>query len=52
MGRTDFCGGRDDLLIHMIETKLMKLPDETLVYPGHGYPTKIGVEKETNPYLS
>lgn len=37
-------------LVKNIEEKLFVLPDDTLVYPGHGFPTKIGIEKEENPF--
>lgn len=51
IGRTDFPGGDFDTLIKSIETKLMTLPDNTIVYPGHGGQTTIGFEKANNPYL-
>lgn len=46
MGRTDLPGGSLDELIRSIKTKLFTLPDETLVYPGHGEMTSIGEERE------
>ncbi len=51
VGRTDLGYGDHDLLIDSIRTKLLVLPDETVVYPGHGDPTTIGVEKLHNPFL-
>ncbi len=51
IGRTDLPGGDYDTLINSIEKKLWPLPDETLVYPGHGIPTTIGEEKEFNPFF-
>jgi len=52
VGRWDLPGGSHETLIQGIKTHLMPLPAETQVYPGHGGPTTIGVEKETNPYLT
>jgi glyoxylase-like metal-dependent hydrolase (beta-lactamase superfamily II) len=51
IGRTDLPGGVHDLLIDGIKTKLMGLPDEVVVYPGHGPSTTIGAERWSNPYL-
>jgi len=51
IGRTDFPGGSHEQLISGIKNKLWKLPDETIVYSGHGPETSIGYEKTTNPYL-
>lgn len=50
IGRTDFPGGDLDQLLDGIRRKLYVLPDETIVYPGHGDPTRIGDERTTNPY--
>ncbi len=52
IGRTDMPGGDTDLLLESIRNKLMVLPDEVMVYPGHGEPTTIGYEKEHNPFLA
>jgi hydroxyacylglutathione hydrolase len=52
IGRTDFPGGSTRMLLDGIRTKLLPLPDDTLVYPGHGPHTSIGVEREQNPYLA
>ncbi len=51
IGRTDFPGCSHDRLIESIHEKLMVLPDETVVYPGHGPPTTIGDERRGNPFL-
>ena len=51
IGRTDLPGGDLPTLIHSIRTQLMTLPDQTIVYPGHGDPTTIGHERTHNPYL-
>jgi hydroxyacylglutathione hydrolase len=52
IGRTDLPGGDYDTLIHSIRTKLLVLPDATIVYSGHGEPTTIGHEKKFNPFLN
>jgi glyoxylase-like metal-dependent hydrolase (beta-lactamase superfamily II) len=51
IGRTDLPGGDYDTLIHSIRHTLFSLPDDTVVYPGHGEPTTIGFEKMNNPFL-
>lgn len=51
IGRTDLPGGDFDTLINSIQHKLWKLPDETVVYPGHGPSTNIAFEKANNPFL-
>jgi len=51
IGRTDFPGCSHERLIKSIHDKLMVLPDETPVYPGHGPPTTIGDERRGNPFL-
>jgi hydroxyacylglutathione hydrolase len=51
IGRTDLPGGSYDRLINSIHQKLMVLPDEMVVYPGHGPATTIGAERRTNPFL-
>lgn len=51
IGRTDLPGGNHSQLISGIKTKLMTLPPETVVYPGHGPATTIGEEADFNPYI-
>jgi len=51
VGRTDFPGGSHRQLIDGIQTKLMVLPDNTAVYPGHGPETTIGDERRLNSFL-
>lgn len=51
VGRTDLPGGDMATLISSIKNKLLALPDETIVYSGHGPATTIGKEKRTNPFL-
>ncbi|HEV2647346.1 MAG TPA: MBL fold metallo-hydrolase [Acidobacteriaceae bacterium] len=51
VGRTDLPGGDTQTLIRSIREKLLVLPDETKVVPGHGSNTTIGAERETNPFL-
>ena len=50
IGRTDFPGGDQQLLIEGIHRHLFGLPDDTLVFPGHGPTTTIGQEKQDNPF--
>jgi len=52
IGRTDLPGGNYDQLINSIQTKLMSLPPDTEVIPGHGPSTTIGAEALSNPFLS
>lgn len=52
IGRTDLPTGHFDTLIKNIQEKLMILPDETLVYSGHGPATTIGYERNHNPFLA
>jgi glyoxylase-like metal-dependent hydrolase (beta-lactamase superfamily II) len=51
IGRTDLPGGNHDLLLDNIEQKLFALPDDCVVYPGHGPETTIGFEKQHNPFF-
>jgi len=51
IGRTDLPGGDYDTLINSIRQKLLVLPDDTVVYSGHGEPTTIGAERRSNPFI-
>ncbi len=51
IGRTDLPGGDHQTLLNSIREQLFVLPDEVVVYPGHGMPTTIGHEKRNNPFL-
>src|SRR6202011_3285856 len=51
IGRTDLWGGSLDQILRSIRSALMPLPDESIVLPGHGPQTTIGVERATNPFL-
>ena len=51
IGRSDFTGGNYEDLITSIKTKLLKLPDETIVLPGHMGESTIGYERKHNPFL-
>jgi len=52
IGRTDFPGASEEQLISSIKERLLKLPDETVVYPGHGGQTTIGYERKHNSFLA
>ncbi len=51
IGRTDLPGGDFETIMRSIGEKLLTLPDDTVVFSGHGIPTTIGQEKRENPYL-
>jgi glyoxylase-like metal-dependent hydrolase (beta-lactamase superfamily II) len=51
IGRTDLWGGSMEQIMESLRTKLMHLPDETIVHPGHGPVTTIGNERQLNPFL-
>lgn len=51
VGRTDFPGGSMSEIVRSIKEKVMLLPDDTKVYPGHGEGTSVGYERENNPFL-
>ncbi|HEX8549463.1 MAG TPA: MBL fold metallo-hydrolase [Cytophagaceae bacterium] len=52
VGRTDFPGCSHEALLNSIRTKLYVLPDQTVIYPGHGPTTTILEEKEYNPFCN
>jgi glyoxylase-like metal-dependent hydrolase (beta-lactamase superfamily II) len=52
IGRTDLLGGDAHLLMASIHDRLLSLPDETIVYPGHGPSSTIGDERQSNPFLN
>lgn len=52
IGRTDLPGGDLKKILHSLNDRLLPLPDETRVVPGHGAETTVGVERETNPFLA
>jgi hydroxyacylglutathione hydrolase len=51
IGRTDLWGGSFETIIRSLKGKVLELPDETIVYPGHGPSTTIGMERDSNPFL-
>jgi len=51
IGRYDTAGGSYSQIMNSLHTKLMVLPDNTAVYPGHGPDTTIGTERQGNPFL-
>ena len=51
VGRTDFPGGSMSAIVRSIKDKIMVLPDDTKVYPGHGEGTSVGYERVNNPFL-
>lgn len=52
IGRTDLPGGDMNTLISSIQIKVFALPDDVIVYPGHGDPTSVGKEKISNPFCA
>lgn len=52
VGRTDLPGGDTTTLLRSIETRILSLPDETALYPGHGPDTTVGEERRSNPFLA
>ena len=51
IGRTDLPGGDLDVLIKTIKEKILTLPDETIIFAGHGYETTVGEEAKNNPFI-
>lgn len=51
VGRTDLPNGDEKALLDSVRKKLFTLDDDTVVYPGHGPESTIGIEKESNPFL-
>ena len=51
IGRTDHLGGNTEQEIQSIRSRVLTLPDDVVVYPGHGPSTTIGEERYGNPYL-
>jgi hydroxyacylglutathione hydrolase len=51
VGRVDLPGGSWETLMHSIQTRLFTMPDDTVAYTGHGAPTTIGREKQSNPWF-
>lgn len=51
IGRTDLLGGDMEQLMESIRTRMLTLPDDTVVLSGHGPPTTIGAERATNPFI-
>jgi hydroxyacylglutathione hydrolase len=51
IGRTDLPGGDHPTMLHSLRTKVLTLPDDIVVLPGHGDQTSIGRERATNPFL-
>ena len=52
IGRTDLPTGNYETLLESIRSRILTLPDETTLLPGHGYPTTIGRERASNPFLA
>ena len=52
IGRTDLPGGSFEKIIRSMHEKVLTLPDDTIVIPGHGELTTIGEERESNPFLT
>ncbi len=51
VGRTDLPGGDWETLLASIHSRILSLPDEVQIYPGHGPSTTVGRERTTNPFL-
>ena len=51
VGRTDLPGGSEQTLCNSIKKHIVPLPDDTVIYPGHGPDTTVGQEKKQNPFF-
>jgi len=51
IGRNDFPDGDPKVQVPMIRSKILTLPNDTIIYPGHGDSTTVGAERKLNPYL-
>jgi hydroxyacylglutathione hydrolase len=51
VGRVDFPGGNMNDLLHSIRSRILTLPDDTILWPGHGPDTTVGRERRRNPFL-
>lgn len=51
IGRTDLPGGNHEQLIESVRKKIFPLPDDTVLFPGHGPATTVGEEKQSNPFF-
>ena len=51
IGRTDLPGGDYETILETLETKILTLPDDTRLHPGHGPSTTVAVERQYNPFL-
>ena len=51
VGRTDFPGSNEQMLCEQIRSKIYSLPEDTVVYPGHGPQTTVGEERRYNPFV-
>jgi len=51
VGRTDLPGGSERVLLDSIRRRILTLPDDTVLYPGHGPDTTVGLEKRQNPFF-
>ena len=52
IGRTDLPGGSSSVLLNSIREKILTLPEQTIVLPGHGPNTTVGAERKSNPFLN
>jgi glyoxylase-like metal-dependent hydrolase (beta-lactamase superfamily II) len=52
IGRTDLPGGDYETLINSINSRVITLPDETVLFTGHGPQSTVGIERQFNPFIS